>query len=930
MPGEQLNLVFPRIFTLNISIEVALPKDASTTEKGTVLEKFATRLLETQNFRVVQQVRLTAMEVDLLAQEKSTGERVFVECKAYRSTISADVLTKLLGNVVADDDLTAGWLISTYALGKDAKGFRDKWNQKPLPDRRRLQIYDPEALLGRLVGAGLVVDPATLVVPSELRLSDERFLLLTDFGEFWAVVVFDPDSGIRESALLYDARTGGRITAKGIAARITETDTSLAALSWLIDESSPSQIDRDQIRIEYQSVVQVPVADDWADYRPARPADFVGRDEHLRSVFDFFENIRTRTSRTRILAIKAPSGWGKSSFVLKIANSAQNIRNRKKCFVYAVDSRAANSRRFGELALALAITAAQKEGFIAVSSPLGFGGTTNPFADHTMKAVLEELQRDGKVLCLVFDQFEELLYKAELESVFDEIRALCNSVDEAQENIVIGFSWKTDGTIPTEHKAYYLWQNLADRRKEIELEPFSAREVSSALTKFAKEMGQPLAPQLKRLLEDHCQGYPWLLKKLCIHIMDLVRGGLDQNDILVRSLSIQELFKKDIERMAPDEFACTKEIAMTAPADFFRVVETYGVLVVNQLLDKRLIIRSGTRLSIYWDIFKDYLLTERVPYIPVTYVPQTPFSAFANGFRLLLRSKSTTYDLLAQELGLSKATAENVVRDLVMIGNAEANRKLEVVKLDSDSEEEASRQIISFCMSHVVYRELLKEKGDGGSFTSEEVLSIAKRSLRLPSASDSLAEEYKRRLQRWFLAVGLIGEGGATFKLQSRISHIGILNASRLSTRRISRDNFLGEAPPHSVLKSLAGIVSAPNTRVGLESSYGRNNISALISLGVLSAVGNLTIEVQDPHQIENILRAKAASQATIQHVNKIRKENPDINTRDIGYSVALEFGYQTWAEASMKRYGSALNIWSRWSSGETVRTRRQHVTIQN
>src|SRR5438445_9491889 len=50
----------------------------------------------------------------------------------------------------------------------------------------------------------------------------------------------------------------------------------------------------------------------------------------------------------------------------------RSIRNRRKCFVYAVDSRAASSRRFGELALALAITAAQKEGFISASSPLGF------------------------------------------------------------------------------------------------------------------------------------------------------------------------------------------------------------------------------------------------------------------------------------------------------------------------------------------------------------------------------------------------------------------------------------------------------------------------------------------------------------------------------------------------------------------------------
>ena len=66
---------------------------------------------------------MTGTEVDLWAVEETTGERIFVECKGYRSTISAEVLYKILGNVAARD-LSSGWLISTYALGKDAKGVR--------------------------------------------------------------------------------------------------------------------------------------------------------------------------------------------------------------------------------------------------------------------------------------------------------------------------------------------------------------------------------------------------------------------------------------------------------------------------------------------------------------------------------------------------------------------------------------------------------------------------------------------------------------------------------------------------------------------------------------------------------------------------------------------------------------------------------------
>jgi hypothetical protein len=53
-------------------------------------------------------------------------------------------------------------LISTYELGKDAKGIRDRWAQKPPEERRKLQVYDPESLIDRLVKSGFLFDPARL------------------------------------------------------------------------------------------------------------------------------------------------------------------------------------------------------------------------------------------------------------------------------------------------------------------------------------------------------------------------------------------------------------------------------------------------------------------------------------------------------------------------------------------------------------------------------------------------------------------------------------------------------------------------------------------------------------------------------------------------------------------------------------------------
>ncbi len=53
--------------------------------------------------------------------------------------------------------------------------------------------------------------------------------------------------------------------------------------------------------------------------------------------------------------------------------------------------------------------------------------------------MLRKLVYDGKIICLIFDQFEELLYKEDLSLIFNEIRSLCDAIVEAQANFLIGF-----------------------------------------------------------------------------------------------------------------------------------------------------------------------------------------------------------------------------------------------------------------------------------------------------------------------------------------------------------------------------------------------------------------------------------------------------------------------------------------------------------
>jgi len=895
--------------SITVVIEVAVTADTSPTARGNILESFAGKFLGTQNYSSVEQVRLTGMEVDLLATEITTGERVLVECKAYRTNIASEVISKLLGNVVLGG-YASGWLISTAALSKDARGVVDTLQQRSSYDRRRLQIYEPVALVDRLVRAGIVVAPQILPRDAERRYADEAYLLLTNRGTFWAQALLDAESGVRSDVVVYQADNGSLVNSFEILNFLASTDSTLAGLNW-IRVQGKSQPARSEIAESLENIVRVPVAEHWADYRPARPVDFVGREPLQKGILDFLDRVRRHETRTRLFAIKGPSGWGKSSSVLKIAEVAGRLRGRRQTYVFPVDSRAATSKRFGELALHKAVHEAMDSGFIAKVDDFSLGGVGRPFATEAMRSVLNELNLQNKVICIIFDQFEELLYKEDLSSVFDQIRILCNAIDEAQENIVIGFAWKTDGTVPSEHPAYFLWHDLAERRLEFEVRQFNPNEVTRALNRFAAELGQPLSPQLRRLLQDHCQGFPWLIKKLCIHVLERVSSGVDQNELLLRSLRIEELFLQDFQGLDAEEHACIKNISAEAPADFFKIVDHYGDAVVNRLLNKRLIIRSGPRLNVYWDIFRDYVLTGRVPYIPVTYVPQSDVSTYVRAVEFLLQRDDANYDELAGHLGIAKTTADNIVRDLVMLGNAEANRRKFTVRSLFDEAEDADDVIRSFWTSHVVYRALLKDL-TGEIFTYEQVSALVPKAFFGVEISDAVAVQYAKKIIRWWIALGFAEKFGGHYTIQRRSTAETLVGDAKFNVSRRGRFFFLGESPPSNVLMGV-GLLLSGFSRAEVDLKCGRNAWAALQNLGLIDPDGQfLRSSETDPTVV---LEEAARRSPAVIFVRDLLANEGNLKGRLVGEALSDNFGL-IWSPASQKRYGPSVKQWAIWAFG--------------
>jgi predicted ATPase len=160
----------------------------------------------------------------------------------------------------------------------------------------------------------------------------------------------------------------------------------------------------------------------------SRPTDFVGRQGLIEEIRDFFDRVKRGKTSSRLFGIKGQSGWGKSSLALKLADEFRVER----VYIFPVDCRAAKTSYYADLAISRALQWAEQH----ISPGPLFWSTpkikTNPFEDVAVQALLEQAQRQSAVVCVIFDQFEEIIHKVELSATFARMRELALAVDEAR------------------------------------------------------------------------------------------------------------------------------------------------------------------------------------------------------------------------------------------------------------------------------------------------------------------------------------------------------------------------------------------------------------------------------------------------------------------------------------------------------------------
>lgn len=891
-----------------MKIEVACNKEDSNKQKGDLLESLSKKLLEAQGYSVIEEIRIVGAELDLLCKHKVSEKIIYVECKAQKEHISAPVLRQLWGTVDSEE-YSEGWLISTSEFTKDAKGFVENWKSKPKEKSSRLSFYSPYLVISSLRDSSIITAPPVSAAGDfvgGIEFLGDWTLLVSPYGMYWCVYTLR--GGEPYGVLVFNATNERQIQDELTLGNLSNLESTLTDYKLNIalkDINTSEESETETLPV----VVEVQTGDSWDDYRPARPEDFVGRDTTQKEILNFLDSAKSK-NESRVFAITGNSGLGKSSLIAKLRDRSRNKFYKNKYFVFAVDIRGARSPSYIWSSLLLCLRKAQANGF-GEEIDLNLTDPTTPLTSSSIQAYFDSLDKKGQVVCLIFDQFEELYSKPELFGIFKSAKDLMLDVAGCKRNFVLGFAWKTDSTTQQDHPAYHMWHELSDHRREYKLDVFDSGEISQSITKFEKEIGQKITAESRHQITHSSQGFPWLLKKLCINLYEGISKGEGSESILV-DLDAGRLFESDLESLTPSELTCLKLVAQRAPADWSEIIEISGTATLNNLVHKRLVVKSGDRLNIYWDIFKDYLLTGRVPVIPFNYIPTTDLTSMLNICKKLEGDRFVDSVELAHSVSLNEKTIWNIGADLVMFGLAE--REGTTFKLHRDmpkySEEKALMLLRSKLDKHSLKIALYKKMA-GKTIEPHQIRETLISCLPKEKYGEKTWSTYSNRLTKFLMYAGFLSRAGDKTIVQD--SGGPVLDRQELARRGKQRGKvFSVSASPYAVCEAIELIKKG-----GVEpKNISRNALAVLKRFELVSIKGNKinlnNTSIDKYGGITEAIWSLAKNESSLARCIEILIKTPNITTKELAKQISDEFGLN-WSEGSKTRNGGILKQWSGW-----------------
>jgi hypothetical protein len=891
---------------LNSEIKVILDEGTPNKFQGEVLEKLVKRVLQAHQYEVKENLHFTGLEIDLIATHKHKKEELYVECKA-KEKVTSDEVKKFLFNIHHKRP-DYGYFIRTKEIEQQAGALIKELEKDER--YRNVSFFEPSQIIDILKEANFIREPT---IPLAKKVT-KRLLCLSSKGDY-LIYILNDSSILPTGVIIIDANENKDIhdlkELEFLRSRVDEIKSLKQEYLALSNKNVSEK--KSSIGTEIENISEVQSSEKWHDYLPASAKHFVGRDQLRNQFFDFFKDVANKNTEKRVFYLTGKSGWGKSSLVVEVKERCRNTYYKNRFFAVAIDSRSATSDNFVALSFERLIRNALKASFLksaAFHSSIEFMSNVDILNSPGIRRILGLLKKENKYLILIFDQFEDVFRKAGL---FRSFYKFLSDVTDLKGNIIVGFSWKTEILIPSDNEAYHYWQQAKEQAVQFSVPEFGTKEINGIINQLEKSTFK-IVEDLQRRIRENSQGLPWLTKKLCIHIYNQLESLISQEQLIDKNLNIEELFKSDLERLDGNEIKALEFIAKRAfEGNFFEVSELGDKIQekeVESLRDKRLIIRSGANYNIYWDIFRDYLVTKEVPQIGEAYILRYGFKACLITFMLFeTGSKCFSISELKSKhpKGINAATLENILIELRTIGlvrKIDGSDKFKLT-IDGVANEEAFKKFMQEKFrNYSPYLKLIKM--DSKRIHFDEVQAVLKDVFKGFTFKDKTWVSYSNTIIGWLKFAGVDFAKNIQARKKGKSGDFNL------------EDNFL-RISPEEVVDSLKNIY-LKNKRTRGKVRRDLFLLHLIDADGVITSFASELLKLPSFKEQKQRLASEALRFEKMRIVKEVVDQNPGISAKNLIQKLPDDF-FDKQKTSSKIIYAGALRAWFKNSNSRLSST---------
>lgn len=893
-------------------------QELTSQAKGVLFENFATRLLALAGYEnIVMRQKHNSLEYDVEALHSLTHRRVVGEAKAQESNISGQDISAFVGKLLPlamRGDVDAVFL-SISPFTADARDYLST-----LPSG--IQIGDVTVSFQTLVGD----DIYRFLVSRGSHVSEEvvRKRIGAAYGldtfESWLVITNSSEFVVCACGVNPLAAPTHYCAMDQYGAELELGDSDRERLSSQVPDLQGLQQlfgGRDSgVIAPMRELPGIVVGSGWFDYKfPSAPENFIGRNAPLETVQAHIRNVIQGETSSRTLQIMSRSGVGKSSLLVSLPTRFPDLPSA------TVDGRSLRVPSDVRLLVNELVQSVNNHSGCSITL-----ARTQEEVGRALLAVHAALETTNAVALVQIDQFESALT---LPQVFRNLLDLFISSSIERLRIVWVLARKNDVAATFDESAEVDLARLNEISIAVHLSDFTSAESQVLLGHLAAELGQRLTKDLTDTLLTFSAGFPWLQKRLCAHILLLYAAGLSQREMVQGGLRAEDLFEEDLAVLSESDRALLRKLAVYMPntaAELLRRLEpeiTAHRLAekLNAFLATKLLRLSGDVYDTYNDVFKTYLVTDRVPFQSRYLFRVTPKATIETLYRI---QELGPIDLasFSSTVGGNQIATINKLRELRLLGLIEprpgrvALSQTAQAALEQETLGETLRKALRANSLVLNVLDLISSRG---SVTISDIVLQLQRELPSLSVTSATWDLYAGLLVKWLRFAGLINRDIETLTLRENIG-VGLPQFGNMSRGNFGPDIFLPSIRPNVMVRLLELLRAGPLPRRRIYAEF-----TVRDSAGLLRDAAALDVAIEQDGLVhagrQGLSLLSRGSVVSEKEIAELALSRPTVKalldaasmgylTEDDQKAVLAQFGTARWTDSTWRWRLSRFRAW--------------------